>query len=232
MKNRLGTALALGLVAAIGATQGVGCAYPPSMIFIDGVLDTDSACGAVASPSSGQTSYGTIDAAYLSEYVAALLIGNQMVARGSDKQLKPETSRVQIYGGDIRITDGGTTEYGAYFDYFSTTVDPGSGNTPGYSGAYARLLDASTMNAIASSMAAGGIVQQVVVSEVTLYGRTLGGDEVRGAPWTFPIYVCLGCLCTEPSDDTCVGSENTPDPVCRIGQDYSFDCRLLNAPCL
>jgi len=234
-KNRFAAFLAFVTLGAALGIQASGCAYPGSMIFIDGVLSVDSACGAVAAPSSGQTSYGVLDVAYNSSgYIAALLIGNQLVARGAPTQLKPETSRVQIYGGEIRLTDGanGTVGSGAYFDYFSTTVDPGSGSTPGYSGAYARLIDPATVQTLAGSLSGSGAVEQLVVSEVTLFGITLGGDEVRSMPWTFPIYVCYGCLCKKPADDTCVNPENSPDPVCYIGQDTTFDCRHTGADCI
>jgi hypothetical protein len=234
-KNRFAALLAFLTLGAATAVQASGCAYPGSMIYIDGVLAVDAACGAVAAPASGQTSYGTLDVAYNSQgYIAALLIGNQIVARGAPNQLKPETSRVQIYGGEVRLTNGanGSVGTGAYFDYFATTVDPGNGNTPGFSGAYARLIDPATAQTLASQLSASGVVEQLVVAEVTLFGITLGGDEVRSQPWTFPIYVCYGCLCQTPADDTCVAPENAPEPVCYIGQDVPFDCRWTGASCI
>ena len=83
------------------------------------------------------------------------------------------------------------------------------------------LIDGGTAQTFLST--GGGSI----IARVTVHGRTLGGDDVTTRPWDFPISVCNGCLCTEPSDDDCENPESAPKGLCFIRQDAPFDCRFL-----
>lgn len=222
--------LALGL-SALGLSLSAGaCAENESSIFIHSALVPDGTCAVTFAPGSTQIGSGVLDAAYSKEYRAWVLMGNQMVARGSPNQLRTETSRVQITGFDVFVDRPDGSNVAAYYVPAVGFIDPASGSSPGYGGAVATLIDSAT-SATLGQAAAGGTIQDVTVT-LQGYGKTLGGLEVTTGLWSFPISVCYGCLCRVPAGDTCTNFDEDPEPACTVGQDFTFDCRLIEANCL
>jgi hypothetical protein len=202
------------------------CADNDSGMFVRGVLALQAPdCEAVADPTSPHWFEGVYDLAVRSElgYSAVLLVGNQLVPRGSPDQLRTETSRVVIEGAEVALL----SESGATITEFTVPssgfVDPGSGEDPGY-GAMSALL-----------IPPGQATDDRVIAEVRAFGTTLGGDEIESAAFTFPITVCTGCLITVPSLDavdengmcTAASSAELPEQTCRPGQDEPVDCRYV-----
>jgi hypothetical protein len=232
---RVGTCL---MLAAAGGLLAPACVPNESSLFMVGCLIPDlQTCEVTFDPASARLFESTIDTAFAGQYSCLMLVGNQLVARGDPNLLRTETSRIILHTAEVRILNAGgqqiTRSNGSRAE-FSTPitgeVDPGSGTLPGYSGTSIVLLDAASAADLGDEAASSGF-QQVVVAEVILQGRTLGGLELESAPLQVPITVCRGCLCIEPTGDTCVDATEDPEPNCRLGLDNDVDCRFLNDDC-
>jgi hypothetical protein len=211
----LATAAAMGLSA--------GCAPNDSALFIRGVLaQQPPQCIVKNDPSSLMLGMGVLDREFAQTYVAALLVGNQLVRRGSKDQLRTETSRVRLEGAIVSVG----TAAGSTIQEFSTIgtgfVDPGTGDEPGYGVMFATLIPPGA-----------GAPGEVVNVTVRVFGTTLGGQEIESGDISFPIAICQGCLVSYPSDaidpatgQCLVGGDATVDPPCQPGQDDPMDCRL------
>ena len=222
-------ATALAWLALLG---GAGCADNESSLYVRHVQVPNDDCIVEPDPASLFRTAGFLDAAFASEYVGWLLVGNQVVARGDTDQLRTETSKIHLYEYDVRIlnTSGEILSGGEYTAPTAGFVDQKVGDTEAYGIASAILVDASTSGALGGA-AQGGFVQEVV-SEVVVRGRTLGGNELETAPFTFPISVCFGCSLIFPpgvNDGlTACGGEGDSEleSTCFPGQDSPVDCRL------
>jgi hypothetical protein len=226
MSNTLSQRIfALGFAATAVAGLSSSCATNDSALFIRGVMHIKSPqCVAEADPSAEMLAEGVLDTEFRSSYVGALLVGNQLVRRGSKDQLRTETSRVRLEGAVVSVATAG----GAAIRSFSTIgtgfVDPGDGTEPGYGIFYATLVPPQT-----------GTVGEVVNVTVRVYGTTLGGEQIESGDISFPIYICQDCLISYPADaadPTATGyvcssnGETAIEPPCNLGQDDLIDCRL------
>lgn len=210
-----------------GALSTQGCADNESGLFVQAVLKIESpACTVQGDSSSVVLLGGVLDLAFRSNYVGALLVGNQLVRRGSRTQLRTETSRVVLKGAEVTVLDSGQSEVASFTVPGTGFVDPGTGDDPGYGVMFAELIPAGV-----------GQSGQTMVVEVRVFGDTLGGDEITSAALTFPVSVCTGCLVSYPAaaDDPvqpgyqCVTSSQGDtgiDIPCNFGQDDVIDCRL------
>jgi len=180
-----------------------------------------------------------MDLAFTRQYMAGLLIGNQLVARGSADQLRTETSRFRAEGAEVEIetTDGSRIK--SFTVPVSGFADPGRGSEPGWGLVHAVLIDAGTGESLVSSFVEGQrntLVGRVVAS-VKVFGRTLGGQEVESAEFRFPISICYGCLVSFPADATnpdlplpnCGNTGSSSSDMCQVGQDEPSDCRDCQA---
>lgn len=210
----------LSLVAAVGLL-GTSCVANESSIFIRGcVVPTDNGlkgCSFTSDSSAKTWPSGVLDPAQ-ADYHCALLIGNQLVARGDTKQVRTETSRVEIHTAVVTVYDSTKGSVYATFSVPSTGfIDPGTASQPGFGIADAEILDRVT---------ARKHVGETLVAGVIIQGRTLGGLEVESAEWTYPIQVTgAGALCN--LGPCYPGAKTTDMPVltCHGGADAPTDCR-------
>jgi hypothetical protein len=212
-----------GLTAGL-AVSAVGCVPNESSLFVQGVLALESGdCTASPDPGARMLANGVMDTLLTRRYEAALLVGNQMVPRGSADQIRTETARVSLRGAEVRVSD----TLGNNLDEFSVDgtgfVDPASGTSPGYGVLFATLIPQPT-----------GLDDNVIAT-VKVFGRTLGGREMESGELAFPIHICSGCLISYPTDadDTaqpgyqCTrAADSALDQPCFFGQDELVDCRL------
>ena len=202
-----------------------GCVNNESSLFIKGVLKLEAGdCTASADASGTMLAGGIMDPALTNRYMAALLVGNQMVPRGDPDQVRTETARVSLRGAEVRLADS----EGNPLDEFSVDgtgfVDPSGGETPGYGIMFATLIPDS-----------GGL-PSYVIANVKVFGRTLGGRELESNELAFPIEVCQQpCLISYPleADDPsrsgyqCArAADGDLERPCFLGQDEPVDCRL------
>ncbi len=215
---------ALPLIAATALVGVSGCADNESMLFVRQVVALESGnCTSSPDPSGTFYSAGVLDLAVRNSYEASLLVGNQLVRRGSRELLRTESSRITLRGAEVQLLN----EQGAVMTEFTIPVagfvDPGSGDEPGY-GVTSALL-------IPPGAATSGTR---VVADVRVFGDTLGGDEITSASLSFPINVCTGCLVSYPADAddpattgyTCSVGDTPSSVPCRIGQDEPVHCLL------
>ena len=206
---------AASIPALLAGTAGSGCADNESSLFVRAVLRLQAPeCVAKADPSATVLLGGTLDVAFADTYRAALLVGNQLVRRGSRDQLRTETARISLRGAEVYIdTAGGDSIYSFSIDG-TGFADPGSGDEPGYGVMFVPLIPPRASRQIE--------VGHVVTVRVKVYGRTLGGTEIESNELYFPIYVCSGCLVSFPleaDDPATPGYQCSADPEQAVGGD-------------
>lgn len=220
-----------------------GCAESESVLFIRQAQvpqqGSGSACTYNPSPSSTHLPGGVLDVAIRTQYTATLLVGNQMVDRGSKDELRTETSRVQLHGTEVYVKDAaGRVIAGPYTVPGTGLVDPASGSNPSFGLISTVLIDSVTGSRLADELFAlpFGTIRRLT-AHAKVFGRTLGGTEVESGEWQFPIDVCYGCLVSFPpeADDPaqpgpdCLNvssSESRAATPCNPGQDDPVDCRI------
>ncbi len=197
---------ALLVLASTGIVMAPSCVeHNNTMIFIEHCMVPDpDTCTTKADPAGSFLSGGSLDLAYDDDgsYGCNLLLGNQLIGLASSERARAETSRVTLEGFDVTIrdafgntfTDSKGDTIGVYTVPTAGFIDPGDVTTPGYSIAGALLIDSATATVIRDLYRSSNQVQDVVV-EVIAHGKTLGGEEVQSAPWTYPISVCEECSC-------------------------------------
>lgn len=216
---------------SVGALSLPGCADNDTMLFVKGVMSlAPGECTAVAEANSTLLLGGVVDTYFRSDYRATLLVGNQLVARGSRDQLRTESNRVVLRGAEVSVLDSDEKNIVPDFTVPGTGfVDVGTSSDPGYGVLSTILIPAGT------PPPPGGIY----LVDVRVFGETLGGAEVESSTLRFPISTCDRCLLSFPldADDPAVsgyqctagdagGGEDIP---CRLGQDDYIDCRLCAA---
>ncbi len=211
-----------------GLLSTQGCTDVENGLFVEAVLKLSApACTAAGDSSATTLLGGVLDLAFRSNYVGALLVGNQLVSRGSKDQVRTETARVVLKGSEIRVLDSNQAVISEFTVPSTGFVHPGSGVDPGYGVMFTELIPSGV--ALAAN-------NKVLLVEVRVFGDTLGGDEITSAALTFPVSICTGCLVSYPADaddpvqpgyQCTAGTDptNTESP-CAFGQDDVIDCRL------
>jgi hypothetical protein len=219
MRQSLQRAGAFLLLTVATGVLGTSCVANESSMFIRACLflpvDT---CKVTFDSSTTTRLAGTLDPAQ-GDYSCPLLVGNQLVARGDSKQLRTETSRIEIHTAVVTIYDSiKSTTYTTYSVPASGFVDPGTSAQPGFGGADVLLLDRVTARQHQG---------ETLLSGVVLQGRTLGGLELETAEWTFPITVTgAEQLCNLTPCLPGVKTTEMPTATCHGGIDSEADCRL------
>lgn len=227
--RRLTKGLLITGFVSFGAMSLPGCADNETMLFVQSVLALQDNCVAEADPDAPMWLGGVMDLAFTSQYNAVLLVGNQLVARGSRDQLRTESNRVVLKGAEVQILDDQEnlikefTVPGTGFVHVGTATEPGWG-----------LLATTLIPAGVTGIGPDALY----IIDVRVFGDTLGGTEIESASLRFPIYTCAGCLLSFPldADDPavsgyqCTNTEQQPETTpCRLGQDERIDCRLCSA---
>jgi hypothetical protein len=205
-----------------------GCADNNTMLFVQGVMAVTGDCTVRADPGSLMLLTGVMDTYFRSEYRAALLVGNQLVSRGSRDQLRTESNRVVLKGAEVKVLDSQERLLSEFTVPGTGFADVGTGTDPGY-GVLSTILIPSSFPAVPG---------QLYLVDVRVFGDTLGDTQVESATLRFPITTCDRCLLSFPleADDPavsgyqCTSSDKPPESTpCRIGQDEAIDCRLCAA---
>jgi hypothetical protein len=244
MKPFIRRAAVAALAVGSAAVASPGCADSEAMIFIRQVQapvssGSGGACVPDNSPSSLFITEGTLDVAFRLQYSAALLVGNQLVARGNSSQLKSETSRIALQGAVVRVQDAnGAVQWGPVTVPGSGFMDPASGTSPSYGVTETILLGSEYGARLAAELQGQPGLIRHLTSVVKVFGRTLGGLNVDSGEWQFPLSVCYGCLISFPreADDlklmqqpNCQLAAATGSSLtlpCLVGQDDTVDCRV------
>ncbi len=204
--------------AAPFAVMGpAGCADNKSTIFVKHVLAPTDDCSFEADPTAPALFYGLMDLAVTDTYTAVLLVGNQLVPQGEDDQLRTETSRVALQGAEVRLDAIGGDTVAHFRTIVSSTVDPAAGPEPGYGWANVTLVPPGL-----------GLAPGEYVATVTVFGETLGNQDVETGEFSFVIRVCDQCLVTYSPEALTLGACRPPAGElvvpCFPGQDVLVDC--------
>lgn len=243
MRRILPKAFAACALAAATLPAIPGCADNDSILFVRQVMAVESPeCFVQADPTGDFRTGGALDVLFARSYSAVLLVGNQLVERGSRDQLRTESNRIVLKGAEVRVFDATENQLIAFTVPASGFVDPASGATPGFGLTSATLIPTTTGDALFNQIALGE--STTVTVTVRVFGDTLGGEEIESAELVYPIQVCKGCLVFNPSeaDDPATpgvfecrvaggdGDSLEIDEVpCAVGQDALIDCRLCCA---
>ncbi|HOU89619.1 MAG TPA: hypothetical protein PLU22_01175 [Polyangiaceae bacterium] len=220
--------LSLAALVAVLACSTVACVDNESSLFIRGVMVLESGdCTASPDPGGTMQANGILDTSLTSTYIGALLVGNQLVARGAPAQLRTETARIALRGAEVRVAS--TTQ--SVLKEFSVDgtgfVDPASGTSPGYGAFFATLIPNLD-----------NIDRDTVIVNVRVFGRTLGGREVESGELAYPIQLCSQCLISFPPEadnpstpeyDCLMPAADDLEEPCFFGQDETVDCRLCTS---
>ena len=222
---------AFGLLLAL-STVAPGCTEDSqSMLYVrqvQGLLAPQ--CTVDNSPDSITIPSGTLDIAFRTEYLAALLVGSQLVGRGAPELSRTETSAVQIRSAVVRVESSQGQVLSSYTIPVAGFIDASRAGAASFGLVAVQLID--TKAAMSAGTEKG---PRRLFSRVKILGETLGGSEVESAEFGFPITVCNGCLVGFPADsdnpDTdaldCdnVGDGTVTAAQCYFGQDAPIDCR-------
>lgn len=233
--------LLAGMALLVAAAIGPGCAEPESSLFIRHVVVIQPPdCAARAEPDGLFIQEGLVDVALRDEYQAVLLVGNQLVPRGSQDQVRTETSRIALQNATVRIEDVNGNVLSDYQVPIAGFVDQSLGIEPGYGLASLPLIDSRAIAAVRASLAKGA--SRRLISFVKVTGKTLGDSEVTSGEFQFIVKACNGCLIQFPpeADDPSLDGPDCLAPVetnnlnnatlpCLLGQDAVIDCRFCNS---
>jgi hypothetical protein len=243
----------IGLICSGSGAVAAGCAHNDESIFIRQVQSPGSDCSVLADPSGKFLGLGTMDLMFSSEYRAALLVGSQLVQRGSTENVRAESARVTLYEAEVHIVTPDDSELGAFTIPGNGFIDPATGIIPGWGLFETVLVDVSTSVGILGRLCQGssgctdgvptGRLDRVgrIIAKVKVYGRTLGGTEIETGEFKFPIETCFGCSILFPSEAedptlnraNCLKTGSTTSSgsssLCRVGQDGYLDCRTCHA---
>jgi hypothetical protein len=174
-------------LTAMVATSLPSCADNNSMMFVAGVLvRKQGACEVKADIAAEFQQNGIFDRQFATDYIAALLVGNQVTQRGSRDRLRTETSNISLEGAEVRLENSKGSQLVAPYSTVGTGfVQASAGTDPGLAVMFANLIPST----VAEKLDRG-----TVVAKVRVFGTTLGGTEVESSELTYPIEICDGCL--------------------------------------
>jgi hypothetical protein len=238
---RLGSRGLRATICVVSATAAfTACTDTNTTLFIMGNMYVEAPnCGVSADPSSEMLGSGALDLAFTNTYSAALLVGNQMTARGSKSQLRTETKRVNLQGAEVTLTDlAGRVLEPPFSVAGAGFADVTQGESPGWGVVFVDLIPRTVGAALADELR-GSRASRTVIAEARVFGTTIGGSEVESGPFVFPIEVCYGCSVFFPLDAMTVdangnfvcgaNAEGFSYETCHPGQDELIDCRACAA---
>ncbi len=227
---RLTGCLLFGLFAA-GCTD-----EDTSMVVVANISRPAGTCE--ARPDLGATTLGTgfLDVGLRSNYVASLLVANQLTPRGDKANLRTETMQVITTGAEVRLLNDDGSVNSEFTVPASGVILPDPAISPGLGIVSVTLVPASAAEALRADLD-NPSQRRTLVPEVKVFGRTVGGLEVESSVFNYVVRVCEGCLVARTALNNGVCDLTQPidenDVPCFLGQDEAVDCRLCagNAFC-
>jgi hypothetical protein len=183
-------------MAAAALASTPSCADNHESIFIYGVVAlTAPDCTAKGDSGSKLLASGVMELKLTDNYRNFFLVGNQLIARGSPSNLRAEPNRVQINGATVTLTGSDGTSFPAYSVQANGTVSPTISADPTYAPVYVELIPSSIgqqLKKILTPKAGNAAPSLTLKASVTVWGQTLGLNDVESGPFTFSINVTNG----------------------------------------
>jgi hypothetical protein len=213
----------LALVAGLGIQ---GCTDDETGLYIDGVMAVIAPqCTVRADPGGTQLLGGTLDITVRPTYDAVLLVGNQFTPRGDKQNLRAETMVVTVTGAVVRLFDALGTAVSEFSVPATGVIQPDSGAEPGFGNVDVTLIPGAEVERLLDpangELPPGSLNSITRVARVSVFGSTIGGNEVESSEFTYVINVCRGCL----DCGTDINGNALVDTACRSGQDGAI-CEL------
>jgi hypothetical protein len=241
--------LALALALAVAACADTG---DEGFVVRNNLAPAAGACTFMASTSSPFLSRGTLSTRSRSAYLLTPLIQSRITAAMGQEAIRTVSlmgAKVDLAIGPITVEDAagnvtfscaaeganqcfgeaeratlasaGTTKFR---QPFSAPLPPNGG----LSSAVFDLVPTAVVNEIgrkAGAIPAGGRMSALVLATATIYGR-LGGDDVDGLPFDYPVTVCTDCVVNHLGPCGGVKTSFMPRPgnPCNAFQDGVIDC--------
>ena len=240
MNRLIGQAFAVVALGVLTTAVMPACAENDQSIFIRQMLGPaqnrqNNSCVYSSDPTQLAISEGVLDVAIADGYRAALLVGNQLINRGDGNNTRAESNRARLDGAVVRVTDPNGGTIAEFTSLGSGFVEPQLNNQPSFGPFFVTILDSATLQKLAPEVAPGE-GSKLVVANVKVFGRTLGGVDLESGEFQFPIRLCNGCLIDFSSgDDPAVGGRDCSRPLesgsatalpCNIGQDEPTPCQV------
>lgn len=211
------------------------CADNGVSLFIRGVIAI-KAPDCVAKPDADVTLWPSIffDNALAAQVEVPLLIGSQLFGRGDPKTSRGEPNRIQLSGAEVELTDTGGNAIVPKFTVPTLgVVDPTASSDASYGVAYVTLIPSGVAATVATKTGTTTYgPRKLILANVKVFGKTLGGTDVESLPVAIQIYTCRGCSIIFPSDAADLGGTNclkssTQSKTCLLGVEATScqDCR-------
>lgn len=234
--GRVLTLLATGLLASALVPA---CATNDMSVFVRGALAPspnrqNNLCVYTDDPQQPQVLEARLDIGVRDNYFAVLLVGNQMMARGDPLLVRAESNRFHVNGAVVRVTEPGGELIHEFTSVGTGFADQGQNNAPDYALVGITAIDAETRNRIAGRLP-DRRATTLVVAHISVFGRTVGGQDLESGEFQLPIRVCNGCLVSfdnanDPAADqqpNCLASlQDQAGLPCFPGQDEPTPCQV------
>lgn len=242
MKRLLGQTLFVLAVGSSAVALTPACAENDRSIFVRHVMappQTRQGGGCTYSPDENQPALfeGVLDVALRDNYNAVLLVGSQLMPRGDQNNTRAESNRAHLNGAVVKVTDPSGAVINEFTAIGNGLVDPGQQANADYGLISVTLIDAPTV----AKLAVAPGQPRLVIANVKVFGKTLGGVDVESGEFQFPIRVCNRCLISFAT-----GDDPTTEPIdcppsaptggtgggtqiqgpCQMGQDEAVPCEL------
>ena len=231
-----------------------GCADTGDEGFVvrNNLAPEEEACSFIASITSPFISRGTLSTRSTSAYLLTPLIESRITAAMGQENIRTvalQGAKVDLAIGPITVPDAqGAVTFSCAaeganqcFSEAERTALASSGTTKfrqpfsaplppngGLSSAVFDLVPTLVVNEIGrkvGAIPAGGRMNALVLATATVYGQ-LGGDEVDGLPFVYPVTVCNDCVVNVVGQCSELKTTFVPRPgnPCNSFQDGTLDC--------
>lgn len=228
--------------AATAATTAVmiaACAHNDQSVVILGVAappkPNDTGVCLFDPATKEQLFSGKVDVAIAKSYELVLRVENNIVKGANPDKVKAESNTILLTGATVKLTRPTGETIDEFTNLSSATVKAAQGSTP----------TPGVMKAVAISPKAAQILHDeirrrdaevVVIANIKVFGRTLGGIDVESNEYPFPITVVRGkyinFACAPAGARTCAGTTPPTDAKdackagCVLGQDTATACQF------
>lgn len=179
------------------------CADNGVSLFIRGVIALQ-APDCVAKGDADVTLWPSVffDTALTNKVDVALLIGSQLFGRGDPKTSRAEPNRIQLSGAEVELTDtGGNVLVPKFTVPTLGVIDPTASSDATYGVTFVSLVPPGVSGTLISKTGTGTYgTRKLVLANVKVFGKTLGGTDVESLPVAVQIDTCFGCSVYFPAD--------------------------------
>ncbi len=201
-------------------------------------------CVFTSDPTQAYITSGVLDVALSpGGYVAACLLGNQLVPEANPNIPTTETSYINVTGAVVTVSDSAGNQLGTFTRLTTAVIPPSSGGIPTFSPIGVLIVDPMSLSKLTVLDTVPGAVVRVVAN-VQFFGETLGHQSIESDTFQFPVDVCKSdpadgfpCLVQFTTADikpgcgllNCLGNGSTTSASnaqvpCALGQDLAVDC--------